>query len=201
MSRALHLIKRALALWWDELIVFTFFNVVWLVLQIPIITGPPATAAMYAIARRVVDNELVDPLDGWRALRRMFVPAWKWGTVNLFFAILIVADLWGYHQAEGQVWTILRLLWSALALVWFAMNLFYWPFWLAQSDRRMVNTLRNSLVLMLKVPGFALTLTVISALLIAVSVLTTLPLAIGLMAWLALIGVLAVDEALEGEEK
>lgn len=201
MSRALHLIKRALALWWDELIVFTFFNVVWLVLQIPIITGPPATAAMYAIARRVVDNELVDPLDGWRALRRMFVPAWKWGTVNLFFAILIVADLWGYHQAEGQVWTILRLLWSALALVWFAMNLFYWPFWLAQSDRRMVNTLRNSLVLMLKVPGFALTLTAISALLIAVSVLTTLPLAIGLMAWLALIGVLAVDEALEEKEK
>jgi uncharacterized membrane protein YesL len=195
------LIKRALALWWDELIVFTFFNVVWLALQIPIITGPPATAAMYAIARRVVDNELVDPLDGWRALRRMFVPAWKWGTVNLFFAILIVADLWGYHPAEGQVWMILRLLWSALALVWFAMNLFYWPFWLAQSDRRMVNTLRNSLVLMLKVPGFALTLTVISALLIAVSVLTTLPLATALMAWLALIGVLAVDEALEGEEK
>ncbi len=65
----------------------------------------------------------------------------------------------------------------------------------------MVNTLRNSLVLMLKVPGFTLTLTVISALLIAVSVLTTLPLAIGLMAWLALIGVLAVDEALEEEEK
>jgi hypothetical protein len=57
------------------------------------------------------------------------------------------------------------------------------------------------LVLMLKVPGFALTLTVISALLIAVSVLTTLPLATALMAWLALIGVLAVDEALEGEEK
>jgi uncharacterized membrane protein YesL len=195
------LIKRALALWWDELIVFTFFNVVWLALQIPIITGPPATAAMYAIARRVVDNELVDPLDGWRALRRMFVPAWKWGTVNLFFAILIVANFWGYRQAEGQIWMILRLLWSAIALVWFAMNLFYWPFWLAQSDRRMVNTLRNSLVLMLKVPGFALTLTVISALLIAVSVLITLPLAIGLMAWLALIGVLAVDEALKGEEK
>jgi len=43
----------------------------------------------------------------------------------------------------------------------------------------------------------ALTIMLISALLIVVSVLTTLPLAAALMAWLALVGVLAVDEALK----
>jgi hypothetical protein len=42
---------------------------------------------------------------------------------------------------------------------------------------------------------------VISAILIVVSVLTTLPLAATLMAWLALIGVLAVEEALHPYDK
>ena len=43
----------------------------------------------------------------------------------------------------------------------------------------------------------AVTLALFSALLIAGSILVTLPLVVALMAWLALIGVLAVDEELK----
>jgi len=76
-------------------------------------------------------------------------------------------------------------------------NLFYWPFWLAQEQHSPQLTFRNSFLFLAKRPGLALTLVLISALLIVISVLTTLPLAAALMAWLALVGVLAVDEALK----
>ena len=95
----------------------------------------------------------------------------------------------------------MRLLWLVIALGWFALNLFYWPFWLAQSDRRMVNTYRNGLVLLLKMPVFSLTLAVISAFLIIGSGILSLPLVAVLMAWLALIGVLTVDEALKEQRE
>ena len=52
-----------------------------------------------------------------------------------------------------------------------------------------------------KQPGLALTLVLISAFLCVISVLTTLPLAAALMAWLALIGVLAVEEALHPHDE
>jgi hypothetical protein len=196
MGQACSLIKRTLILWWGELILLTFFNVVWFLLQLLIITGPPATAAMYVIARRVVDGEFIIPGDMWSALRQVFWPAWKWGLINLVLIAIVIINFWGYWGIAGQSWAIMRLLWMVIALGWFALNLFYWPFWLIQSDRRMVNTYRNVLVLLLKMPIFSLTLAVISAFLIMGSVVLSLPLVAVLMVWLTLIGVLTVDQAL-----
>ncbi|HET7087850.1 MAG TPA: DUF624 domain-containing protein [Anaerolineae bacterium] len=197
MIKAFYVIGRAIALWWREFILLTLFNLAWLALQVPIVTGPPATAAMYALARRVVDAEWIGPLDGWLVLRQMFLPAWKWGAVNLVIGLVLVVNFLAYWEAPGLGWVILRLLWGAIALVWFAINLFYWPFWLVQSDRRMMTTARNSLLLLVKRPAFGLTLAVISASLVVVSLLTVLPLVAVLMSWLGLIGVLAVDEELK----
>ncbi len=200
MIRAFNITARALGLWWREFVVFIFFNLVWLALQLPIVTAPPATAAMYVIARRAANNELLDPRDGWAALRQVFVPAWKWGLVNLAIVIPLFANFYAYQNAQGFIWTVIRLVWGGVGVVWFTLNLFYWPFWLAQSDQRLVTTFRNSAVMLLKAPLLGLTLAVICGVLIAGSILFAVPAAIGLMAWLSLIGVLAVDEELERQK-
>ena len=178
-----------------------FFNLIWLALQIPIVTGPPATAAMYVIARQLANGELIEPRHGLNALRRMFAPAWMWGAINLLIVGAVVGNFWFYQSATGWLWIGLRLVWGVIALGWFAINLFYWPFWLAQEQHSLQLSFRNSFLFLAKRPGLALTLMLISALLIVVSVLTTLPLAAALMAWLALIGVLAVEEALHPHDE
>jgi hypothetical protein len=189
-------IARALRLWWSEFFLLTLFNLAWLALQIPIVTGPPATAAMYVIARRLAAGEVLSPRDGWLAFRQMAWPAWRWGLVNLVVIVVILGNFWAYQDFVGWGWTALRLAWGAIAVLWLVANLFYWPFWLAQSDRRLVLALRNSLLLFLKSPGLGLALLLACLALSVVSVLVTVPLAVGLMAWLALVGVLAVDAAL-----
>jgi len=178
-----------------------FFNLIWLALQIPIVTGPPATAAMYVIARQLADGELIEPRHGLNALRRMFAPAWVWGALNLLIVGAVAGNFWFYQSATGWLWIGLRLVWGVIALGWFAINLFYWPFWLIQEQHSLGLTFRNSFLFLAKRPGLALTLMLMSALLIVVSVLTTLPLATALMAWLALIGVLAVEEALHPHDE
>jgi len=196
MSEALRVTGRAFRLWWGQMLLFMVLNLAWLALQIPIVTGPAATAAMYVVARRAADGELVGPRDAWRALRAMLWPALGWGALNLLLAVVICVNFIVYGSAPGLAWAALRLAWGTLATLWFAMNLFYWPFWLAQTDRRLVLAFRNALLLYLKAPGFGLTLLLLCTALIIVSVLVTLPLAVALMSWLALIGVLAVDSAL-----
>lgn len=201
MTRAFSIIGQAFRLWWQEFMLLIFFNLLWLALQILIITGPPATAAMYVIARQLADGELIEPRHGLNALRRMFTPAWIWGFLNLLIVSAVVGNFWFYQSATGWLWIGLRLVWGVIALGWFAINLFYWPFWLAQEQHSLQLTFRNSFLFLAKRPGLALTLMLMSALLIVVSVLTTLPLAAALMAWLALIGVLAVEEALHPHDE
>lgn len=201
MLKALAVVNHLVGLWWREFILLTFFNLAWLALQVPIITGPPATAAMYILARRIADGEFVGPGDGLLALRQMFWPAWKWGMPNLVIAIIFGVNFLFYWGAPGTGWAALRWLWGLVALVWFGLNLFYWPFWLAQSDRRLVTTYRNVAVFILKAPVFALTLVILSLGLVVSSLLTALPLVTVLMAWLALMGVLAIDEALKRDKR
>jgi hypothetical protein len=201
MTRAFSIIGRAFRLWWSEFMQLIFFNLLWLVLQIPIVTGPPATAAMYVIAHRLADGEFIEPRHGLDALRRMWVPAWVWGVINLVIVGVLVGNFWLYQSATGWLWTGLRLMWGIIALGWFAVNLFYWPFWLAQDQHSPQLTFRNSFLFLAKQPGLALTLVLFSAFLSVVSVLTTLPFAAALMSWLALIGVLAVEEALHPHDE
>jgi uncharacterized membrane protein YesL len=200
MFEALRVVGRAFGLWWRELLLLTVFNLAWLALQVPIITGPPATAAMYVLARRLADGELIEFRHGWQALRQMLWPAWQWGALNLVIVVAVVGNFRFYSSTPGLLWSALRLAWGIIATLWFAVNLFYWPFWLAETDRRLGLTLRNGLLLFLKTPGLGLTILVICTLLIVVSVLLTLPLAVGLMAWLALIGVAGVDAALHSTQ-
>jgi len=201
MTRAFSIIGQVFRLWWSEFMLLIFFNLIWLALQIPIVTGPPATAAMYVIARQLADGELIEPRHGLNALRRMFAPAWVWGALNLLIVGAVAGNFWFYQSATGWLWIGLRLVWGVIALGWFAINLFYWPFWLVQEQHSLGLTFRNSFLFLAKRPGLALTLMLMSALLIVVSVLTTLPLATALMAWLALIGVLAVEEALHPHDE
>ena len=201
MTRAFSILGHAFRLWWQEFILLIFFNLMWLALQIPIITGPPATAAIYVIARQLADGELIEPRHGLYALRRMFVPSWTWGGLNLLIVGVLVGNFWFYQSSTGPLWTGLRLVWGMIALGWFSINLFYWPFWLAQEQPSLQLTFRNSFLFLAKRPGLALTLMLMSALLISVSVLTTLPFAAALMAWLALIGVLAAEEALHPHDQ
>jgi uncharacterized membrane protein YesL len=197
MFDAMRVFGRAFSLWWHEVLMLTVLNVAWLALQVPVVTGPPATAAMAAMARRVADGEPIGPREAWRALRQMFWPAWGWGLLNGLIFIVVVSNFAAYGSAPGLLWAILRIAWGTIAALWFALNLFYWPFWLAQSDRRLVTTLHNAALLLLKSPGLGLTLLLLCAMLIVVSIGVTLPLAVALSAWLALIGVLAVDVALK----
>lgn len=197
MKNALSVTWIALGLWWREFILFFFFNIAWLILQIPIVTGPPATAAMYVLARRLSREELIYPIHGWLALRQTFLPALKWGAVNLIVVSALVINYWAYQANSGFVWQLIRYAWGAIGLGWFAINLFYWPFWLAQEDRSFLLALRNGSLFIIKRPVFTLTLVLLCVILIVVSILTTLPLATVLMAWIALISVIAVEQELE----
>ena len=197
MRRGLSVIGLAFRLWWREVALLTALNLAWLALQIPIVTGPAATAAMYSVARRLADDEVLLPRHAWDALRQMLAPAWRWGAVNLLIVLALVVNFTTYASAGGWLWSGLRFVWGILALLWFALNLFYWPFWLAQSDQRLVTTLRNCLLLYVRAPAFGLTVLSVCLVLVVAGVLLTLPLAAGLMAWLALIGVLAVDTELK----
>jgi hypothetical protein len=172
-------------------------NILWFAFLLPVITAPIATAVVYAVARKVVDDELVSVADAWQALRVVAVPALLWGALNLAIAFVVIGNFWAYRAEVGLVWAALRITWAAVGLGWFIVNLFYWPFWLATEQPRLWSTLRNSAVFVVRRPVLGFGVGLLSVVIFVGSALLTLPFVAAAMTWVALVGLLAVDTELQ----
>lgn len=191
------IVTKALRLWWDQWFILTILNIGWLLAQLLVVTGPPATAVLYAMSRRTLDGDFWDQSDVWHAFRTLFWPAWRWALINGVIVGVAVFNLLSYPDASEGVLRLLRPLWIGVLLLWGSLNLFYWPFWLEQEDTSMRNTYANCgrfLLLNLLPTGVLLLLCI---LLVVISIAAILPLSLALMTWLALIGVTAVQHALQ----
>jgi hypothetical protein len=193
MKALLYVITEAWRLCWQHAVHVAFYNCIWLAFQIPIVTGPPATAAMYEIAHRLSEGELLTPRDIWPIMREMFIPAWKWAAVNLLVGAIVVGNFWLARGRDGDLWIMLRLVWTVASVVWLAVNWLYWPLWLSESDRRVTNTLRNGLVLFLRAPGLVLLTMMLSLVVFVLSVVTIIPLVNGVMVWIAAAGLFTTE--------
>jgi len=183
----------AFRLWWRELMPLVLLNIIWFAFQVPIITAPIATAVVYVVARRIVDDEFVGFRDALGAIRRVALPALLWGVLNLVVAVIVIGNFWIYREEAGVVWALARVVWGGVGLGWFIVNLFYWPFWLAAEEPRLWTTLRNSSVFAIRRPTVGL----LSLAVFVVSGLLTLPFVAAAMTFSALFGLLAVDSDLK----
>ncbi len=190
------LFGRAIRAWWDEFVFLLVLNLIWLLAQLTVVLGPPATLGLYAVARRVLDHDLVGFGDFWQAGRDGFGRAWSWGAAQLVVYGVLGFNLLVYGRRPGAGFLALRYTWTLLLLAWFALNLYYWPLNLAQSDRRFSTTLNNAAKMALLNPGFTIAYALIALLFVAVSVLSGMLLGTVMGTWLALWGTLVVRDRL-----
>jgi hypothetical protein len=196
MIKPFHILGHASRLLWRDWIGMMFLNILWVLFQIPIITGPPATAVLYAMAERVYDDELWEIREIWQLLRDLFWPAWRWALPNMIFALVLLFNITIYWSSTGLGWIILRLLWFFLLFFLIMLNLFYWPFWLAQEDKSLRTTYGNCARFLILNLWPALIITNVCVVVVLISILTTLPMLVATVAWLALVGVTTVQCAL-----
>ena len=196
MSRILVSFARAIRLWWGEFLFLLLLNIIWLAAQLTIVLGPPATAALYAIAQKVVDRELVGFRDFWQALHQTIGVSWLWGAAQIVVYGVLFFNM-AYYRGRADILSLtLRYAWTLLLFAWFAMNLYFWPLYLAQTEQRFISTLSNAAKMALANPGYTLLFALLALVLISLSLLSGLLLGAVLGTWLALWGVLVVQDRL-----
>ncbi len=200
MIKPFLIIIHALRLWWHDWLGMILLNIIWFTLQIPIVTGPPATAVLYTIAQRSYKDEYWEMSELWDLSRELFFPAWRWAIPNVLFFCVMAVNIYAYQNAVGTGWLALRLIWGTLLAAWAALNIFYWSFWLNQEDKSLRATYANCYRFFLLNPLPAIILVVFCGALTVGSVLITIPLVAGGVSLLALVGVTAVQDSLALEK-
>lgn len=198
MMNALSFYVEGIRGWWRDYLAYILLNLFWFLLQIPIITAPPATALLFALVKDVGAGKGVMFRDVVERFRRFFLHAWKWGVVNVIVFAALGVNFVAYRNMSGYGWMLLRWAWAVIGVLWAGINLLYWGFWHAQQDKRLWITLRNAGLYFLRYPVTALTVTLLALVLLVGGSLLTLPLVVFVPAWLAVTVNILVEKELGG---
>ncbi len=184
--------------WYDAWLDMTLIGIVWLVAQVTIVLGPPATFGVYYVVDSMVrtgDNPGVKGL--FEGARKYFLKGLAWGALNWLAAAIAVVNFWFYSSLESTFGIIARTFIGILAVLWAVMQFYTAPFIMAQENENLFLALRNSLYLVLASLPFTLGLMVFVVLIIALSGVLILPAFLGLPMLIAVLGCRALYDRLE----
>lgn len=133
---------------WSDLWTVLACNFFWLIANVLIIPGPPATLAVMYYANRIAHGEQADLADFWGAFRGYWGPAWRWGVVNLAMTAFLIADIAVTAQFPDAAWKYwLQGLYVVILVVWLGMQFYALPFLFEQEQMKVRQALRNSIAL------------------------------------------------------
>jgi uncharacterized membrane protein YesL len=141
---------------WHALWELLVFNLLWLALTLPLVTAPPAAAGLYYATNQLAHEKEANWQDFFDGFRRYFWLSWRWMLVNLLAAALVFANYLFYGRLQAQWSSAVQGVFLGLLLLWVMLQLYTFPLLLEQAEQRVLTALRNSLVLYLRRPGFAL---------------------------------------------
>ncbi len=147
-----------------------YFNVIWLIGCLPVITAPASTAALYVITRRMNRREDVGWRDFLRALRTYFFAGWRWAFLNGVAAGIIFANLTFYSYMPAPAGPLLIALWLGATVLWLIVQMYCFPVMLEQETPTLRHSVRNAWVLALRHPFFTLTYALVAGFFVFISV-------------------------------
>ncbi|HIE38726.1 MAG TPA: DUF624 domain-containing protein [Anaerolineae bacterium] len=181
MRDALGVFREALRDTYDELFLLVPVNLVTLLLLVPVVTGPPAVAGLWAVGNRVTRGEAVGWRDYFRAFRDHFGRAWALAGLHLAVLGGLAVNLWFYAPGNNpfplppQLSLYIQAIWVGMGVLWLLFSQYLLPLILEQEDRRVQVALRNGAVLLAARPGFAVTLLALTILVGVFSTFLTAP--------------------------
>jgi len=159
-------VSTASRLFWRHLGMLVVANILWLLLSLLIVTWPAATAGLFNLVRRVVQEELDTPLqearfaDFWDGFRQYGLRGSVLSIIDLAGLGLIATALafYGGSTQEPLRWLVGPI--GLIGLAWITAQLYVYPLLLERTGSRPWEIMREALLLALGYPLSSLSLLV-----------------------------------------
>lgn len=174
---------------WDELYLLAMINVLWVALNLLLVTGPPATAGLFTLTHRLARGEDAGLSDFFDGFRRYFWRSWLWAIVAGagFFVLGGDVVLMGSLSNAGYV-VFIQGFFLMLLFLWAFLLLYAFPLMLEQERPSLRLALRNALVMFAGNRSFSVTLFGLALLVALFSSLLFAPWGVITVVFLALLG-------------
>lgn len=189
----LAVIGRSIVEWWDTWLDYEIITLAWVFAQVTIILGPPATFGMYYVANTMAREGQALGIKGMiEGARMYFGKALLWGLLNWAAMLLAYVNFTFYSQISSWWGAAAEVLVTFIFVLWLVTQFYAVPFFMEQTEPKILLALRNGLFTALASPGFTFVLMLFVLLLIGLSAGLIIPLFLGAPGLIATLGTRAL---------
>ena len=173
MNTALKILGLSFKDTWQEFWTILIVHLLFLLGNILVIPGPPATLALFYYGNKIAHGETANERDFLNAIRNYWRPAWRWGFINLLVIGLLTGDTYLTGKLAGTSNTVhfVQGLYVTLLGGWLLLQLFTLPFLFEQKQPLVLQALRNAAVFIQRNLIFVLVLALLLVLSLTVGTL------------------------------
>lgn len=188
MGIAFRVLWAAFKDYYEEMFTLVGANLLWVVLAIPVVTIPPATAGMLYLTNQIAHHKTIEFRMFFEGIKKYVWKSYLLALLNLGVLALLAINVWFYGaQFPDQQWAVIvRGVFVGLAVTWLLIQIYVWPMLFEQEEAKLLLALRNAAFLTFASPITSLTLGILMALVAVLSVGLTLPFALAMAALLGL---------------
>ena len=148
MTMALRILGLSLRDTWQEFWTILIVHLLFLLANLLILPGPPATLALFYFGNRIAHGEIATERDFLHAVRQYWGPGWRWGFINLVVIGLLTGDYYlvGRLTENTQIAAFTQGLYFTLLAGWSLLQMFTLPFLFEQKEPLVLQALRNAAV-------------------------------------------------------
>ncbi len=193
---AFRVIGRSVVDWWDSWTDMVVLTVVWLLAQVTIVLGPPATFGYYYAISNLMNGQGTGVHGLIEGARMYFRKSWIWGSVNLL-AIFATSFAFWFYINQPQVWALFAaFIVLMVGYLWVCMQFFGLPYFMQMETKDLYTSLKNGLLTALAAPLFTLILILMAILIFGLSAVFVLPIFLGLPGIIPVLGFRGVADRL-----
>lgn len=196
-AQAFDVIVNAIKLWWSDWGNQVVVSLVAILLSLTIFLFPAAIFGIYQESLDLTHRERSGLMGFWKGFKQYLLKSLVWGGINLLVIFVLVTNVWFYYNSQlesAPFLTIVTIIMGFLWLIWqfFSVSCFFW-----QQDKTMKVAWRNGFVTILKQPLYALIISLVMLALLALSFYVYIPLVLGSIPLIAILGLKAVQATIE----
>jgi uncharacterized membrane protein YesL len=172
MNDVYEVLRAAFREMWEDVWTVAACNLIWLISQVLILPGPPATLALFYYGNQAARGEVVELKDFLRAMRQFWRTGWRWGIANYLLAGILIGDyLLTGRLSQSAAAQFVQGFYLAVLGLWLLLQLYTLPFLFEMEKPDVLAALRNGALMLGRNPGFSLAL---AALLLCILAIGTL---------------------------
>jgi uncharacterized membrane protein YesL len=197
VKNAFPIILDAIKLWWKDWANQVLVALVAVLLSLTIVLYPMAIFGVYEQALDLSHGIRTGILGFWKGFKSYWRKSLPWGLLNLLVIGILGFNVWFYRNIDSMVGLVLMVLMSGLMLFWLMWQFYTVSCFFLQEDKTLKIAWKNGLAVILLQPGYALLIPIVILILVGISVTIFIPLFLGAVPLIAILGLRAVQATIK----